>query len=120
PPGGGPDLRLQLRTAVAHAQNAAASEALRGAQSHLLHVVNCLEGPRGRDYAQAEINPCQGQGNGILVDLRSNPGRASWVPVAEAAKDLAMRGSKLGELASARASARGVAALLATVAENVR
>ncbi|MDR7485436.1 MAG: hypothetical protein QN187_08915 [Armatimonadota bacterium] len=114
------DLRAQLRTALTHAANAAASEVLRAAQSHLTHVVNCLEGQRGRNYVQTELNPCQGQGNGILVDLRAVRDGGAWMPVAETAADLALRGSKMGDLAAARAAARGVAALLGTINDHVR
>ncbi len=117
---GSVDLRAELRTAAAHATNAVNSDAIRSVQSHLLHVVNCLEGPRGRNYVQAEANPCQGQGNGILVDLRAAQGGAAWTPVAEAANDLAMKGSKMTDLAAARAMARGAAALLGAAAENLR
>jgi len=120
PPAPAADLRAQLRTAATHATNAATSEALRGAQSHLTHVVNCLEGARGRNYVQAELNPCQGQGNGVLVDLRTAREGGAWMPVAETAADLALRGSKMSDLASVRAAARGVAALLGTINENVR
>ncbi len=45
------------------------------------------DGPRGRDYNQAEGNPCQGQGNGIAPDLRAARGGAAWVPVVEAAAE---------------------------------
>lgn len=118
--GGSIDLRAELRTAATHATNAVNSDAMSAVRSHLLHVVNCLEGPRGRNYVQAELNPCQGQGNGILVDLRTAQGGAAWAPVAEGANDLAMKGSKMTDLAAAKAMARGAAALLGAAAESLR
>ncbi|MBI3998534.1 MAG: hypothetical protein HY355_05830 [Armatimonadetes bacterium] len=120
PPAGGSDVKTQLRTAVVHANNAAGSESIRNVQSHLTHVVNCLEGPRGRNYAQAELNPCQGQGSGILVDLRSAPGGAAWMAVVEATDDLALKGAKMTDITAARNVARGVGALLSTVGESLR
>jgi hypothetical protein len=119
-PTGSVDLRAQLRTASTHATNAANSETLPGVRSHLMHVVNCLEGARGRNYFQNEANPCQGQGNGVLVDLRSAQGGGTWMAVAESANELAVRGAKMSDLASARATARGVAALLSTASDSIR
>jgi hypothetical protein len=119
-PAAAADLRAQLRTAATHGTNAATSETMPGARSHLMHVVNCLEGARGRNYFQNEANPCQGQGNGVLVDLRAAQGGSAWMAVAEAANDLAVRGTRMTDLASVRATARGVAALLSTASDSVR
>lgn len=83
-------------------------------------MVNCLEGPRGRNYDQAPGNPCQGQGNGIMPDIRAAQGGAVWMPVVEAAADLALKGVKATEMSSARNIGRGVAALLSTTAEGLR
>jgi len=38
---------------------------------HLQHVMNCLEGPRGKNFRPAVGNPCQGQGSGVIVDLQA-------------------------------------------------
>ena len=40
-------------------------------KTHLQHTLNCLDGPRGEGFNAAPGNPCQGQGNGILNDLRA-------------------------------------------------
>lgn len=120
PATGGTDLKAELTTARTHANNAAGSEALRNVQSHLTHVVNCLEGKTGRNYNQAEGNPCEGQGSGIIPDLRGAQGGAAWMAVAEAAADLALKGSKLTDMTSARNAARGAAALLGTAADGLR
>lgn len=120
PAAGGGDLRTPLRTAATHATNAAISETARNVREHLTHVVNCLEGPRGRNYDQAPGNPCQGQGNGIMPDIRAAQGGAVWMPVVEAAADLALKGVKATEMSSARNIGRGVAALLSTTAEGLR
>lgn len=120
PAAGGGDLRTQLRTAATHATNAATSEAARSVREHLTHVVNCLEGPRGRNYSQAEGNPCQGQGNGIVPDLRAAQGGAAWMPVVEAATDLALKGAKATDMTTARNIGRGLAALLSTTVDGLR
>lgn len=65
----------QLRTARTHAQNAAGSETLSGAIDHLTHVVNCIEGARGANYNRQAMNPCEGQGNGLIPDLQADSGR---------------------------------------------
>ena len=101
PAAGGGDLRTQILTAVTHARFAASAETARNVREHLTHVVNCLEGPRGRNYDQAPGNPCQGQGNGIMPDIRTAQGGAAWMPVVEAATDLALKGVKATETATA-------------------
>ncbi len=66
------DAKKQLQTAMFHAGelaqrgNVAATSLM-----HLQHVMNCLEGPRGKNFRAAVGNPCQGQGNGILNDLQA-------------------------------------------------
>src|SRR5437899_4149090 len=64
--------KKQLQTAMFHAGdlaqrgNVAATSLM-----HLQHVMNCLEGPRGKDFRPAVGNPCQGQGSGAIVDLQA-------------------------------------------------
>jgi len=65
----------QLQTSVFHAgELAQRGTAIAATRTHLQHVINCLEGPNGANFAQAAGYPCQGQGSGILVDLRSGSG----------------------------------------------
>jgi len=54
-----PDLFL---TAAEHAGLAAEAKELAEIRLHLQHVLNCLEGSKGRDYKKALGNPCTGQG----------------------------------------------------------
>ncbi len=64
--------RAQLTTARTHAgELAQRATTIAATQLHLRHVINCLEGPNGKDFTAAVGNPCQGQGNGILVDLQA-------------------------------------------------
>ena len=67
--------RAQLTTARFHsAELAQRGTAVAGTQLHLRHVINCLEGPQGKNFTAASGNPCGQQGNGILVDLRAAAG----------------------------------------------
>ena len=74
----------QLKTAIFHAGQLAVRGARTGTpggpevtvpvlatREHLQHVINCIEGPGGKDFKTASGYPCQGQGNGILVDLKT-------------------------------------------------
>jgi len=64
--------KKQLQTAMFHAGelaqrgNVAATSLM-----HLQHVMNCLEGSGGKNYRAAVGNPCQGQGNGAMIDLKA-------------------------------------------------
>ena len=61
----------EVATAAAHAGMAAASADIKMVHMHLHHVVNCLVGPSGTGFDKAAGNPCDGKGNGALMD---NPG----------------------------------------------
>lgn len=65
-------LKDQLQTTVFHSgELAQRGTAIAATRTHLQHVINCLEGPTGANFVQAAGYPCQGQGNGALVDLRA-------------------------------------------------
>lgn len=110
----------QVRTAITHAGFAGGGSTLSYVQQHLGHALNCLEGTRGKNFNAGWGHPCQGQGNGVLADLRAAPGGASFMLVAEAAGNLAVAGLKSRDLAEARNAARGVAALLTVIADNLK
>ncbi|HEV8339413.1 MAG TPA: hypothetical protein VGR25_07125 [bacterium] len=72
----------QLKTAIFHSGQLAVrgaptgtpsgpqvTDAVLATREHLQHVINCIEGPGGKDFKTSSGYPCQGQGNGILVDL---------------------------------------------------
>jgi hypothetical protein len=64
--------RRQLQTAIFHSgELAQRGSAVAASKTHLQHTLNCLEGPRGQNFNAAPGNPCQGQGNGIIPDLRA-------------------------------------------------
>lgn len=104
-----------LRTARFHAMNSALSGVMREALWHLGHVVNCLEGARGKNYDSKNDNPCQGQGSGIIPDLesaRSSVGAARALEKAREADSLALETLKLTDLARVKAGSSKVADLL--------
>ncbi|MDQ7821091.1 MAG: hypothetical protein RB150_11150 [Armatimonadota bacterium] len=110
-------LTSQVKTAQAHATNSARSEALRDARWHLSHVVNCLEGPRGKNYDAQAGNPCQGQGNGILPDLDAavrayQMGASTALDAARRADELAVETLKSNDLGQVKTGAGRVADLL--------
>ena len=64
--------RTQLRTTIFHAgELAQRGTALSGALTHIQHTINCLEGTQGPDFRAAAGHVCQGQGNGIIPDLKA-------------------------------------------------
>lgn len=120
PPAAAADVKTQLGTAVTHAGFAADGTSLGYVQQHLGHVLNCVEGTKGKNFNQSWGHVCQGQGNGILVDLKTASGGAAFMLVAESAGGLALDGVKSKELAEAKAAAKGVAALLKVIADSVK
>lgn len=66
-----PNSATEIATALAHAQMALASKDVAEARHHLHHVINCLVGPKSKEYDANEENPCKGMGNGALNDVDS-------------------------------------------------
>jgi len=101
----------QLRTAIQHAKElGATSSALSGVQTHLQHTINCLEGPRGKNFNAQAGNPCQGQGTGFLNDAKDKAGAVFLAQHADALAVDALKSAK--DVATAQAAARSVAAIL--------
>jgi hypothetical protein len=116
----GANLKQQVTTATTHAGFAADGTSLGYVQQHLGHALNCLEGTKGKNFNQAWGNVCEGQGNGIMVDLRSAADGGNFRTVAEAADGLALGGLKSKDLNEAKVSAKGVAALLKVIGDNLK
>jgi len=65
-------VKTQLQTGVFHAgELAQRGTVVAASKTHMQHVMNCLEGPTGPNFVVAAGAPCQGQGNGIIPDLRA-------------------------------------------------
>lgn len=63
--------RAQMVTALYTSDLAQEGTALSTAHRYLRQMINCLEGPKGKNFTVAAGNPCQKQGNGILVDMKA-------------------------------------------------
>ncbi len=65
-------IKAELKTAFFHSSELAQrGTATAAVQLHAQHTINCLEGPAGMHFKAAAGFPCQGQGNGIIPDLRA-------------------------------------------------
>lgn len=113
-----PAWKVQARTAATHAGFAAGGDTMSYVEQHLGHALNCIEGPQGRNFNRAWGHVCEGQGQGILTDLRNDREGVSWMLVVEAADELAVKGIRSRDLAQRKNAARGVAELLRLVAEG--
>ncbi len=112
-PGGG--LKAQLKTAITHAGFAASGDSIGYVRQHLGHALNCIEGSNGKNFNRSWGHVCQGQGNGILQDLRSATGGAAFMIVIEHADSLAAAGVTRTDLAEAKAAAKATGALLTVI-----
>lgn len=110
--------KVQAKTAAAHASFAADGSMASYVREHLGHVIACIEGPKGKHVNPAWENPCAGQGNGVLPDLRADRDAAAWILVAQAADDLTVAGLGAPALDQAKKAARGVVELMKLVAEG--
>ena len=63
-----PDVRAEITTAATHANLAAKAGTVDMVHTHLHHVVNCLVGPKGKDFDSEAANPCAKLGNGAIAD----------------------------------------------------
>ncbi len=113
-----------LKTAQTHATNSARSETLRDSLWHLGHVVNCLEGPRGKNYDANNANPCTGQGAGIIPDLETaarayQMGASSALDQARRADQLALDTLKFTDVAQVKSGASKVAEMLSAALKAI-
>lgn len=125
---GGMDLvgsiKAQLKTATFHAGELAQKGAIAATKLHMQHTINCLEGPAGPDFVQAVGYPCQGQGHGILPDLKAAVSRmvpgaqAAWAD-ANIALDLAKQTRSMTDVAEAQPWAKVVAEHLSKASDEL-
>lgn len=117
-------IKTQLKTATFHAGELAQKGAIAATKLHMQHTINCLEGPTGPHFVQAAGYPCQGQGRGILPDLKAAV--AANVPGAKAAWDdanialnLAMQALGMDDVAQAQPWAKVVAEYLGKASSDL-
>ncbi len=96
----------ETATAQAHALMAATARSLATTHMHLHHVVNCLEGPQGRDFDAKAGNPCASMGHGALNDAGSD---AALHKTLEQALTYARAGLKDSDPAAAKQAAQKAA-----------
>jgi hypothetical protein len=109
------DVKAQIRTAITHAGFAASGSSLGYVEQHLGHALNCIEGSKGKNFNASWGNVCEGQGNGILVDLKAAPGGAALMPEVEKADSAALAGLKSKNLGEAKTASKSVSDTLAGV-----
>jgi len=96
----------QLKTALEHAKLAQDADTVASVKVHLQHVVNCIEGPKGAMFNMGGGNPCQGQGNGILADMREGGSQyTDAIPWVETAGEIAAVGLHANTVERAKAAA---------------
>lgn len=69
---GAGDVASEIATAHMHATFSAKGKTLAVAHLHLYHVLNCLDGPKGKWFYPNQLNPCKGKGNGAIADATSH------------------------------------------------
>ena len=111
------DPSVELKTAMTHAGFAAKYEALKEVTMHLHHTLNCLVGPQDKLFDAAAGNPCQGQGNGYLPDLKAAKGENSAYYDAWWAAQIAGQAVTANNLEAAKVAARIVDRVLADAAK---
>jgi len=90
------------------------------AVSHLGHVLNCIEGTKGKNFNASWGHVCQGQGDGILTDIKGAKNADNLMLVLEAADNLATAGVKARDLSAVQNAARGTGALLQIVLDGTK
>ena len=114
----GGDVKKELQTAFYHAgELAQKGNAVAASKVHVQHVINCLEGTAGADYKQEAGYPCQGQGNGIIPDLKEAAGK---MPGADKALKEAMTAQTLAVQAVAKTDVNEVQPWAKVVAAHLK
>ena len=102
------DLKAEIATAGQHAGMAAAAADIATVHMHLHHTINCIVGSSGAGYDAKEMNPCQNQGAGALVDATS----ASTKTSLQTAVTQAQAGLATSDIGAAQKDAASAAATL--------
>jgi hypothetical protein len=107
----------ELKTAITHAGFAEKYDSMNEVNLHLHHVVNCLVGANDPMFDKAAGNPCQGQGNGILPDIKAKMGEDQEYQVAWWLARMGSDAIKMGNLAQAKAAAHIINVQLTSMAK---
>ncbi len=107
----------ELKTAITHAGFAQKYATVKEVSLHLHHVLNCLVGPKDKLFDKAAGNPCQGQGNGIMPDIKAKMGEDQEYQVAWWLAHVADQAIKMGNLNQAKAAAHIIEVQLTSMAK---
>lgn len=107
PPSRGAEMGMaeELKTTITHAGFASKYDSMKEVSLHLNHVVNCLVGEGDPMFNKTAGNPCQGQGKGILPDIKAKMGEDQQYHVAWWLAHMGGDAVKMGNLAQAKAAA---------------
>ena|SRR5215469_13171176 len=94
----------EMKTAITHAGFAEKYDSMKEVSLHLHHVINCIVGSSDAMFDKASGNPCDGQGNGIMPDIKSAMGQDQEYQVAWWLAHMADQAIKMGNLAQAKAA----------------
>ncbi len=102
------DLKAEITTAGQHASMAATAGDIATVHMHLHHTINCIVGPNGAGYDAKQMNPCQNQGAGALVDATKAATKTSL----QTAVTQAQAGLASNDMSAAQKDAADAAATL--------
>ena len=105
--------KAELNTAKTHAGFAAASDSLNGVYQHTGHAVNCLVAANDKRFDKKWGNVCEGQGSGILVDLKTaGANGAAALKIAEDATKVGVDALASKDLMAAQNGAKKLGGML--------
>jgi len=107
----------ELKTAIAHAGFAQKYDSMKEVSLHLHHVVNCLVGPNDPMFDKASGNACEGQGNGIMPEIKAKMGEDQEYLVAWWLAHMGSDAIKMGNLNQAKAAAHIIEVQLTAMAK---
>jgi len=110
-------LGAELKTAITHTGFAQKYDTLKEVTLHLHHVINCLVGPGDKMFDKAAGNPCQGQGKGIMPDIKAKMGTDQEYQVAWWLAHIADQAISMGNLQQAKAAAHIIGVQLTGMAK---
>ena len=107
----------EMKTAITHAGFAEKYDTMKEVSLHLHHVINCLVGSGDPMFDGAAGNPCQGQGKGIMPDIKASMGEDQEYQVAWWLAHVADQAIKMGNLQQAKAAGHIIGVQLTAMAK---
>ncbi len=98
----------EMKAAETHAGFSAAATNIEEAHTHMHHALNCLVGPGGDGFDKTALNPCNGQGNGLIPNSTDAAQKAAFEKLATEARE----GLASNDLATAKKDAADIEAKL--------